>query len=59
MRRYRETLRVLAFAALTTLMASSAHANLILNPSFELGAFVDQGNQTMSLPAGPGTTITN
>ena len=59
MRRHRETLRVLVFTALTGLTASSAHANLILNPSFELGAFVDQGNETMSLPAGPGTTITD
>lgn len=40
---------VLAIAAL---MTASAHANLITNGSFELGAFVNQGNDTMSLAAG-------
>ena len=32
--------------------ASMAHANLLTNGSFESGAFVTQGNDTMSLPAG-------
>jgi Protein of unknown function (DUF642)/PEP-CTERM motif len=46
---------VLAVAAL---MAGSAHANLITNGSFESGAFVNQGNDTMSLAAGS-TVITD
>jgi hypothetical protein len=45
---------VLAVAAL---MAGSAHANLLTNGSFESGAFVNQGNDTMSLAAGS-TVIT-
>ena len=39
------------------LVASVAHANLLTNDSFELGAFVNQGNDTMSLAAGS-TVIT-
>jgi len=46
---------VLAVAALTV---GSAHANLIANGSFESGAFVNEGNDTMSLPAGS-TVITD
>ena len=41
----------------TFLVASAAHANLLTNGSFELGAFVNQGNDTMSLAAGS-TVIT-
>lgn len=37
--------------------ASAVHANLVANGSFESGAFVNQGNDTMSLSAGS-TTIT-
>jgi hypothetical protein len=59
MRSYRELLRALTLAGVVSAAASSAHANLILNPSFESGGFVNEGNQTMSLPAGPGQTITN
>lgn len=44
--------------AVAAIMAGSAHANLISNGSFESGAFVNQGNDTMSLAAGS-TTITN
>jgi Protein of unknown function (DUF642)/PEP-CTERM motif len=36
----------------TLLVASTANANLLTNGSFELGAFVNQGNDTMSLVAG-------
>jgi|SRR5438105_8446121 len=46
---------VLAVAVLTV---GSAHANLITNGSFESGAFVNEGNDTMSLPAGS-TVITD
>src|SRR2546425_11867738 len=35
----------------------AAHANLLTNGSFELGAFVNQGNETMVLNVGS-TTIT-
>lgn len=37
------------------LAASAAHANLLTNGSFEAGAFVNQGNDTMSLA--PGSTV--
>lgn len=40
---------VIAAAALTV---GSSQANLITNGSFELGGFVNQGNDTMSLQAG-------
>ena len=36
-------------------VATSAQANLLTNGSFELGAFVNQGNDTMSLA--PGSTV--
>src|ERR1700757_4324074 len=36
------------------LAATAAHANLLSNPSFESGSFVNQGNDTMSL--NPGST---
>jgi Protein of unknown function (DUF642)/PEP-CTERM motif len=39
------------------LLAMHANANLITNPSFELGGFVDQGGATMVLPVGS-TAIT-
>jgi hypothetical protein len=39
------------------LFAGSAQANLLTNPSFEQGAFVNQGNVTMVLSVGS-TTIT-
>jgi hypothetical protein len=39
------------------LIALNANANLLTNGSFELGSFVNQGNQTMSLAAGA-TTMT-
>ena len=35
--------------------ASTANANLLVNGSFESGAFVNQGSDTMSLAAGSGT----
>jgi Protein of unknown function (DUF642)/PEP-CTERM motif len=38
-------------------VATSPQANLLTNGSFESGAFVNQGNDTMSLPAGS-TVIT-
>jgi hypothetical protein len=49
------SISVLASASLAG--ASMAHANLLTNPSFEAGAFVNQGNDTMSLAAGS-TAIT-
>jgi hypothetical protein len=46
------------FAALCMLFAAAhANANLLTNPSFESGAFVNQGNVTMVLPVGS-TAIT-
>jgi hypothetical protein len=45
--------RGLALAALS--VACAAHANLLVNGSFETGAFVDQGNDTMS--PGVGSTV--
>jgi Protein of unknown function (DUF642)/PEP-CTERM motif len=39
------------------LVATAAQANLLTNGSFESGSFVNQGNDTMSLPAGS-TTMT-
>ncbi len=44
----------IACATLATLVAASApaHANLLVNGSFEQGAFVNQGFQTMSLAPG-------
>jgi Protein of unknown function (DUF642)/PEP-CTERM motif len=44
-------------AVLTALAATPARANLLINGSFESGAFVNQGNDTMSLNAGS-TVIT-
>lgn len=41
---------VLAVAAL--LIATSAHANLVTNGSFEVGGFVSNGQDTMELPSG-------
>jgi hypothetical protein len=43
-------------AAIATLLVAggAAQANLLVNGSFESGAFVNQGNQTMSLA--PGST---
>ena len=60
MRSYREVVRLLAFVGCCALGATSAEANLILNPSFEQGAYVDTGgiDQTMSLGVGS-TTMTN
>jgi hypothetical protein len=57
MRRYLAIVRLMALAGVASLAAQPARANLILNPSFESGAFVNQANQTMSLPAGAGQTI--
>ena len=48
-------LRALAAAAFCA--AGVAHANLLANGSFESGAFVNQGNDTMSPPNGS-TVIT-
>jgi len=45
------SLRALALCA-SLLAATAAHANLLSNGSFELGGFVNQGNDTMSLAAG-------
>jgi len=50
------SLRALALCA-SLLAATAAHANLLSNGSFELGGFVNQGNDTMSLAAGS-TVIT-
>ena len=44
---------LVAFASLL-LAATASHANLLTNGSFESGAFVDQGSNTMSL--NPGST---
>ena len=41
----------------SALLSSTVHANLLVNGSFEQGAFVDQGSDTMSLAAGS-TVIT-
>ena len=50
----RPCLRTLA-VALAALLAGAAHANLLVNGSFEDGVFVNQGNQTMSLA--PGSSV--
>ncbi len=55
MRRCREVVRLLALVGLLSIVATSAEANAILNPSFEDGVFVNPGNQTMSL--GVGSTV--
>jgi hypothetical protein len=47
----------LAAAALLAAMAAPAHANLLVNGSFESGNFAPPGNATMSLPIGS-TAIT-
>ena len=45
--------RIHALVLCTPLLgAAAAHANLLSNGSFESGAFVNQDNDTMSLPAG-------
>ena len=49
--RSRVLVPALAFAALLG-GTTAAHANLLVNGSFENGAFVNQGNDTMSPPAG-------
>ena len=49
MRRYLAIVRLLGLVGVASLAAQPARANLLLNPSFESGAFVNQGNQTMSL----------
>lgn len=52
------TSRALSLYVWLTLMAApAAQANLLVNGSFESGAFVNQGNDTMSLPVGS-TVIT-
>lgn len=48
------TLRSLAFC-IALAAGTNAHANLLVNGSFEQGAFVNQGFQTMSLA--PGSTV--
>jgi hypothetical protein len=58
MRKYREIVPLLVCVCLLSLVATSAHANAILNPSFEAGGFVNQGNQTMTMAVGS-TTITS
>lgn len=50
----RTALQVLFLAAALG-VATSPQANLLTNGSFELGAFVNQGNDTMSLA--PGSTV--
>ena len=50
----RPCLRTLA-VALVVLLTGTAHANLLVNGSFEDGVFVNQGNQTMSLA--PGSSV--
>ena len=48
--------RIHALALCISLLAATAvHANLLTNGSFELGSFVNQGNDTMSLA--PGSTV--
>lgn len=56
MKHCRSLLPAIALAA-SALGASAAHANLLTNGSFEAGGFVNQGSDTMSLPAGS-TVIT-
>jgi len=46
-----------ASAALIALFSVPAQADLVTNGSFETGAFVNDGNETMTFSAGP-TTIT-
>jgi hypothetical protein len=48
------TLRSLAFC-IALAAGTNAQANLLVNGSFEQGAFVNQANQTMSLA--PGSTV--
>lgn len=50
-------IRALSLAACLMLFASSAQAVPIVNPSLELGTFVNDGNGTMVLPVGS-TAIT-
>lgn len=50
----RPCLRTLT-VALAVLLVGTAHANLLVNGSFEDGVFVNQGNQTMSLA--PGSSV--
>jgi hypothetical protein len=49
---HRRLVSIAATAAALVLFGPGAHANLLVNGSFEAGAFVNQGNQTMSLAAG-------
>lgn len=56
MKRISTFLRLLTLSV-PALAASPAHANLLTNGGFEAGAFVSQGNDTMSLAAGS-TVIT-
>jgi hypothetical protein len=49
--------QLLASAAWIVVLTVPARANLLTNGSFELGAFVNQGNETMVLAVGS-TTIT-
>ena len=59
MRRYRNIVRFLVFVGLLMVPATSAHANLILNPSFESGTLVENlGQGTMFVGAG-NPAITN
>lgn len=47
------SIRTHAFVLCTALLSATAvHANLLANGSFESGAFVNQGHDTMSLAAG-------
>lgn len=58
MRKYRDVVRLFVFVGFVSIAVPSAEANAILNGSFENGAFVNQGSQTMTLLAGS-TAITN
>ena len=57
MKRHRTFLLPAIALAASALGAPAAQANLLTNGSFEVGAFVNQGNDTMSPPAGS-TVIT-
>jgi hypothetical protein len=46
---------VFASAACAALVPINAQASLLTNGSFETGTFVNDGNETMTFPAGPST----
>jgi hypothetical protein len=54
---YQRFVRMIAYAAVVTVFAVYAEANLLTNASFEVGTLVNDGNHTQTFSAGP-TAIT-